>query len=44
MEIVDRAVHDEACQHAQEEALAALVDQYAGALYRVAFSVLRNPY
>ena len=43
MEIVDRAVHDEDCQHAQEEALAALVDQYAGALYRVAFSVLRNP-
>jgi len=43
MEIVDRAVRDEDCQHAQEEALAALVDQYAGALYRVAFSVLRNP-
>jgi RNA polymerase sigma-70 factor (ECF subfamily) len=43
MEIVDRSVHDEARQHAQEEALAALVDQYAGALYRVAFSVLRNP-
>jgi RNA polymerase sigma-70 factor, ECF subfamily len=43
MEIVDRAVHDEARQHAQEEALAALVDQYAGTLYRIAFSVLRNP-
>ena len=43
MEIVDRSVHDEARQHAQEEALAALVDQYAGTLYRIAFSVLRNP-
>ena len=28
---------------AEEEALAALVSQYAGTLYRVAFSVLRNP-
>jgi RNA polymerase sigma-70 factor (ECF subfamily) len=42
MEIFDTAVHDEACQHVQEEALAALVDQYAATLYRVAFSVLRN--
>ncbi len=41
MEIVDTAVHDEARQHAQEKALAALVDQYASTLYRVAFSVLR---
>jgi RNA polymerase sigma-70 factor (ECF subfamily) len=29
-------------QHAEEEALAALVGQYSGTLYRVAFSVLRN--
>jgi len=29
-------------QHAEEEALAALVTQYAGTLYRVAYSVLRN--
>jgi RNA polymerase sigma-70 factor (ECF subfamily) len=43
MEIVESvAVHDEARQHAQEEALAALVDQYATTLFRVAFSVLRN--
>jgi RNA polymerase sigma-70 factor, ECF subfamily len=40
MEIVESPVHDEA--RAQEEALEALVDQYATALYRVAFSVLRN--
>ena len=43
MEIADRAVHDEARQHAKDEALAALVVQFAGTLYRVAFSVLRNP-
>jgi RNA polymerase sigma-70 factor (ECF subfamily) len=42
METVETAVHDETRQHAQEEALAALVDQYASTLYRVAFSVLRN--
>jgi RNA polymerase sigma-70 factor (ECF subfamily) len=42
MEIVESAVHDEARQHAEEVALAALVDQYASTLYRVAFSVLRN--
>lgn len=42
MEITESAVHDEARQSAQEEALAALVDQYATTLYRVAFSVLRN--
>lgn len=40
MEIVESPVHDEAS--AQEEALEALVDQYATTLYRVAFSVLRN--
>src|ERR1700676_3347612 len=43
MEIADRAVQDEARQHANDLALAALVDQYATTLYRVAFSVLRNP-
>ena len=43
MEIADCAVHDEARQHAKDEALAALVEQYASTLYRVAFSVLRNP-
>jgi len=42
MEIVDSAVRDADRQHAEEEALAALVDQYATILYRVAFSVLRN--
>ena len=43
MEIPTSAVNDEARQRAEDAALAALVDQYAGALYRVAFSVLRNP-
>jgi RNA polymerase sigma-70 factor (ECF subfamily) len=43
MEIVDSAVHEAARPHADEEALAAIVDQYASILYRVAFSVLRNP-
>ena len=43
MEIADRAVQDEARQHANDKALAALVEQYATTLYRVAFSVLRNP-
>ncbi len=42
MEIADKAVDGEARQHAGEGALAALVGQYAGTLYRVAFSVLRN--
>jgi RNA polymerase sigma-70 factor (ECF subfamily) len=42
METVDSAVHEAARPHADEEALAALVDQYASTLYRVAFSVLRN--
>ena len=42
MEITPTAVHDKARQHANEEALAALVEQYAPTLYRVAFSVLRN--
>jgi RNA polymerase sigma-70 factor (ECF subfamily) len=42
MEIVDSAVHEAARPYADGEALAALVDQYAAILYRVAFSVLRN--
>ena len=42
MESPTSAVNDEARRRAEDEALAALVDQYAGALYRVAFSVLRN--
>ena len=42
MEIADKAVHDEARHHAEEAALAALVSQYSGTLYRVAYSVLRN--
>jgi RNA polymerase sigma-70 factor, ECF subfamily len=42
MEIAHSAVHDEARQHATDKALAALVEQYASTLYRVAFSVLRN--
>jgi RNA polymerase sigma-70 factor, ECF subfamily len=44
MEIVKRPVSDAAVRpRADEEALAALVDQYSAILYRVAFSVLRNP-
>jgi len=43
MEIPSSAVNDEIRQRAEDDALAALVDQYASALYRVAFSVLRNP-
>jgi RNA polymerase sigma-70 factor (ECF subfamily) len=43
MEIPEQAVRDEAGQRAEEAALAALVSQYAATLYRVAFSVLRNP-
>jgi RNA polymerase sigma-70 factor (ECF subfamily) len=42
MEIADKAAYDEACQYAEEGALAGLVSQYAGTLYRVAYSVLRN--
>jgi RNA polymerase sigma-70 factor, ECF subfamily len=42
MEIPESAVDHESRQHAEEQALAALVDQYAATLYRVAFSVLRN--
>ncbi len=43
MEIPTSAVHDEARQRAEDAAISALVDQYAAALYRVAYSVLRNP-
>ena len=43
MEIADSAVHAQARWHAEEETVAALVSQYSGTLYRVAFSVLRNP-
>src|ERR1039457_3826497 len=42
MESNPSAVHDETRQHAKEEALAALVEQYASTLYRVAFSVQHN--
>jgi len=42
MEIPTSAVNDESRQRGEDAALAALVDQYAGTLYRVAFSVLRN--
>jgi RNA polymerase sigma-70 factor, ECF subfamily len=35
-------VENEACGQVEEEALAALVDQYASTLYRVAFSIVRN--
>ena len=41
MEIAQRTVQDEPRQHI-EDALAALVSEYASTLYRVAFSVLRN--
>ena len=42
MEIADKAVQDQARQHEAEAALAGLVSQYAGTLYRVAYSVMRN--
>ncbi len=46
MESPTSAVNDKARQRAEDDALAALltalVDQYAAALYRVAYSVLRN--
>jgi RNA polymerase sigma-70 factor (ECF subfamily) len=42
MEIADKSVVDGARRAAEEQALAALVSQYAGTLYRVAYSVLRN--
>ena len=42
MEVPQSAVIPGALERAQEDALAALVQQYASTLYRVAFSVLRN--
>ena len=36
-------VHDHTNQHEQDAALASLVAEYAATLYRVAYSVLRNP-
>lgn len=43
MDISNSAAADRARAQAEEAALAALVDEYSGTLYRVAFSVLRNP-
>ena len=43
MEIPNSAVEEQARRRAEDVALAALVDRYAAALYRVAYSVLRNP-
>jgi RNA polymerase sigma-70 factor (ECF subfamily) len=43
MEIPTSAVNEDARRRAEDAAIAALVDQYAAALYRVAYSVLRNP-
>ena len=42
MEFPESAVDEQSRQHADEKTLAALVEQYASTLYRVAFSVLRN--
>ncbi len=42
MEIAPGSVQDKT-QHAEEAALAGLVSEYASTLYRVAYSVLRNP-
>lgn len=42
MENAKSAVHEQSREDASQEALAALVEQYAPTLYRVAFSVLRN--
>ena len=42
MEIPTSALNDEARLRAEDDALAALIGQYAGSLYRVAYSVLRN--
>jgi RNA polymerase sigma-70 factor (ECF subfamily) len=43
MEIPNNAVDELARTQAEEAAVAALVNQYAGSLYRVAYSVMRNP-
>ena len=42
MEIGAKAEHEQARQRAIEAAVAAMVSQYSGTLYRVAYSVLRN--
>lgn len=42
MKIPDSEMEEQARLAAEEAAVAALVDQYSGTLYRVAFSVLRN--
>jgi len=42
MENADKAAEMEARERAEEAALAGLVAQYSGTLYRVAYSVLRN--
>lgn len=43
MEIPDSTADERARDGAEEAAVAALVDEYASTLYRVAYSVLRNP-
>ena len=43
MEIPNSAAMERARVGAEEAALAALVEEYSGTLYRVAFSVLRSP-
>jgi RNA polymerase sigma-70 factor (ECF subfamily) len=43
MEIPNSAAKERLRTQAEEDALAALVSEYASTLYRVAFSVLRNP-
>ncbi len=43
MNIPESTAAERVRMQAEEDALAALVDRYSGALYRVAFSVLRNP-
>jgi len=42
MEIPDSAENPQVRTHAEQQVVAALVEQYASALYRVAFSVMRN--
>jgi len=43
MEIPTSAVNADSRRRAEDVVLAAMVDQYASGLYRVAYSVLRNP-
>src|ERR1035437_4486671 len=42
MGIADKAMYEEARRRAEEAAVAGLVSQHSGTLYRVAYSVLRN--